>query len=588
MVAPANNIAGAFYFRRLYLIITFNKIQGKGFLKMSILTDQLFISPIMKPVILFLIASLMLTFHVEAQIPAANDFLKPAFHKGRRDAFRNMMPAHSVAVIFSAPVKNFANDVDYVFHQNPDLYYLTGYNEPHSVLLLFKEVQTNAQGKSYNELFFVQKRDPEQESWTGKRLGVEGVQRNLGIEMVFENSAFNEYKLDFSTFENIIYDAPRTDVGNYINDESDLYDLMKQFRTKAAIKDDYDPMIFMNYGIISQYGSLAPDKVKSYLAERMKTNKNLNEDKLIKAFVNAADTAELKKAIADVNNVKNPPRDFEKITNSLREIKTPEEMVLLQKAIDISSVAHAETMKAIRPGISERELQGIQEFVHKKYGSEEVGYPSIVGTGKNGCILHYESNSDLHSANQLVLMDVGAEYHGYTADITRTFPATGKFSKEQLLLYNLVYDAQEAVFKICKEGTPFGDLQTTSAAVLAKGLKSLGIIADEKDVSLYYPHGVSHHLGLDVHDKSNYGDLKDGMVITVEPGIYIPEGSKCDKKWWGIGIRIEDDVLVEKDKGKILSTLVPRKASEIEKLIEQKSPLENFLLPPLSAPKKGF
>ena len=499
------------------------------------------------------------------------------------------MPPHSVAVVFSAPVKNFANDVDYVFHQNPDLYYLTGYNEPHAVLLLFKEAQTNEKGKSYNELFFVQSRDPEQESWTGKRLGVEGVQHKLGVEMVFENNAFNDYKINFSVFENIIFDAPRTDVGDDINDESDLYDLMKQFKIKAAIKDDYNPILFTTYGIIAQYGSVAPDRVKSYLAERMKTNQVLNNDKLIKEYMNARDSIETKKVMDNISAIKNPPREFEIITNTLREIKTPEEMLLLQKAVDISSIAHAEAMKAIKPGMSERELQGIQEFVHKKYGSEEVGYPSIVGTGNNGCILHYQSNGDLHSGNQMVLMDVGAEYHGYTADITRTYPASGKFSKEQLLLYNLVYDAQEAVFKISREGTPFDDLQKTSAAVLAKGLKALGIITDEKDVSLYYPHGVSHHLGLDVHDKSNYGELKSGMVITVEPGIYIPEGSKCDKKWWGIGIRIEDDVLVEKDKCKLLSTLVPRKASEIEKLIEQKSALDNFVLPPLGTPKKkGF
>jgi len=168
--------------------------------------------------------------NTQAQTPAANDYLKPAFHKERRNAFRNLMPPHSVAVVFSAPVKNFANDVDYVFHQNPDLYYLTGYNEPHAVLLLFKEAQTNEKGKSYNELFFVQSRDPEQESWTGKRLGVEGVQHKLGVEMVFENNAFNDYKINFSVFENIIFDAPRTDVGDDINDESDLYDLMKQFK----------------------------------------------------------------------------------------------------------------------------------------------------------------------------------------------------------------------------------------------------------------------------------------------------------------------------------------------------------------------
>jgi Xaa-Pro aminopeptidase len=222
--------------------------------------------------------------------------------------------------------------------------------------------------------------------------------------------------------------------------------------------------------------------------------------------------------------------------------------------------------------MSETELAGIMFYVHKHYGAEDEGYPPIVGAGANGCILHYEENNATQVKNQLVLMDVGAEYHGYSADVTRTFPANGKFTEEQKAIYQLVYDAQEEVFKMCKDGVPYGDLEKRTREVLSAGLIKLGLIKDAKDVGKYYPHGVSHHLGLDVHDKGAYGGpLKENMVITVEPGIYIPAGSDCDKKWWNIGVRIEDDVQIGKDHGILLSGDAPRKWQDVEKTVAEKS-----------------
>jgi Xaa-Pro aminopeptidase len=242
-------------------------------------------------------------------------------------------------------------------------------------------------------------------------------------------------------------------------------------------------------------------------------------------------------------------------------------MTLMRKTVSISSLAHAEVMKAIRPGMSEGELQGLQEYVHKKLGAEYVGYPSIVGGGANGCILHYEENTRTDIGRDMVLMDVGAEYHGYSADVTRTVPSTGKYTPEQKAIYDLVYQAQEAVFPLCREGTPFDDLNEKATEVLADGLLRLGIIRDRQQIALYYPHGCSHYLGLDVHDAGNYSQpLKENMVITVEPGIYIPAGSPCDKKWWNIGVRIEDDVRIGRDKYELLSWQAPRKAEDVEKL----------------------
>ena len=246
-------------------------------------------------------------------------------------------------------------------------------------------------------------------------------------------------------------------------------------------------------------------------------------------------------------------------------------------------------MKAIRPDLSERELQGIQEFVHKKYGAETVGYNSIVGSGDNGCVLHYMENNKTRVGNKMLVMDIGAEYHGYTADVTRSIPADGKFSPEERQIYQLVYDAQEIAFKVLKDGTKWSDADDSARKVITEGLLKLGIIKNPKDNRIYYPHGLSHHIGLDVHDRSFSDTLRKNMVITIEPGIYIPSGSACDKKWWGIGVRIEDDVLIREKDYELLSHFSPRKIEDIEKMIAEKTPLDNFKLPILkSTPKKTF
>jgi Xaa-Pro aminopeptidase len=183
-------------------------------------------------------------------------------------------------------------------------------------------------------------------------------------------------------------------------------------------------------------------------------------------------------------------------------------------------------------------------------------------------------------------MDLGAEYHGYTADITRTIPANGKFSPEQKLIYNLVLKAQEEAMKICKPGTTFAQLTMVTKQVVNQGLKQLGIIKSETEQHLYYPHGCCHHIGLDVHDRGSYDVLKENMVITIEPGIYIPENADCDKKWWGIAVRIEDDYLITRSGYEHLSASAPRRAEDIEATMKMPSPLDNFVLPELGGKGK--
>lgn len=256
---------------------------------------------------------------------------------------------------------------------------------------------------------------------------------------------------------------------------------------------------------------------------------------------------------------------------SLREIKQPEEMVLLRKAIDISCAAHLETMKALQPGMHEYQAQAVAEYMFKKDGSECVGYPSIVGGGENSCILHYGSNRRRLEGNNLLVIDAGAEYHGYTADVTRTLPVDGVFSKEEKLIYDIVYAAQDAAIKACKAGNEFRGPHNVAAAIIQDKLFELGITKQKSDYTIYFFHGTSHYLGLDVHDAGNKGKLAPGNVITVEPGIYIPAGSPCDPKWWNIGVRIEDDVLITSGEPENLSGKLPRKAEDVEAAMKQES-----------------
>lgn len=289
------------------------------------------------------------------QLPT--DFLSKDWHKERRQKVREKLPPNSVAVFFANAVRNRSNDVDYVYHQDPDFYYLTGYREPHAVLLIFKEKQRAPNGTLFDEVIFVQPRNPIMEMWTGRRLGFAGVREQLGFEMAFNNTDFANFPVDFSKFSQIFFFDFHNDVRDDPRDPADLYNLIEQFRKKAGYPDKT---------------SIQPEPARNRL-----------------------------------NTVA-----LAHIMNDLRGIKTPEEIALLRKAVMISSIGQAEVMKAMKPGMSEREVQGIHEFVFKKYQAEGVGYPSIVGSGHNGCILHYIDNyKPVLDSKELILMDLGAEYH---------------------------------------------------------------------------------------------------------------------------------------------------------------------------------
>lgn len=264
----------------------------------------------------------------------------------------------------------------------------------------------------------------------------------------------------------------------------------------------------------------------------------------------------------------------------LRQNKTAEEIALMRKAVSITCDGMNELIKTIQPGMKEYQGEAIVEFFFHSQGAEHVGYPSILGSGENGCILHYDSNRKTMKGGDLLVCDVGAEYHGYTADVTRTVPVDGKFSEEEKAIYNLVLQAQSQAIALCKPGAKFWEPNNKANEIIAQGLIKLGIISKPGEVKKYFPHGTSHYLGLDVHDVGDYGDLKAGQVITVEPGIYIPEGSPCDKKWWNIGVRIEDDILITNSGFENLSGCIPRSIDEIEKLMQEKGTMDLFYIKP--------
>jgi Xaa-Pro aminopeptidase len=430
------------------------------------------------------------------------DWLSASFHKARREALREKMASKSVAVIFANAERNRSNDVDFQYSQDPDFYYLTGLIEPNAVLLLFKESQT-IDSITANEIIYVQPRSPRDESWTGKRLGIDGVKKQLGFEHSYINIEFADLNLDFKKFDKIYHAPQNNDVRDDKTDSGDLYSLIKIFneKTKDLPSKDY----FTFYSFMSD----------------------------------------------------------------LREIKLPEELTQLRKAIDITCVSHLDLMKKLESNMTEYQAQAIVEYGFKYNGSEYVGYPSIVGSGENSCILHYITNRKNLTKNDIMVVDAGAEYHGYTADVTRTLPISGKFSEEQKQIYNLVLKAQLAGIDACKEGNLFRAPHNAAADVIKKGLMDLGITSSPNEFMKYFFHGTSHYLGLDVHDVGNYARLKANEVITVEPGIYIPENSSCDKKWWNIGVRIEDDVLITTGAPDVLSGKLPKTVEEIEKLMKK-------------------
>lgn len=454
------------------------------------------------------------------------DGIPPQVHAERRLRLATSLPAGSVALIVSADVRNRQNDVDYEYRQNSDMLYLTGFPFPYCALLLCSEPIVVG-GVPTREIFFVRERNVKREVWQGVSAGPTearlqyGMPVSLAMEMLVP---MLDSLLD-TTLATTGQSAPTSQqrMGTVRHNRSKLF--LSGYATRSVPL----PML----------GS------------------NLYVD------------IEIKKALAAKYGRIEVTSPIPHLAG-MREVKDTAELRLIRKAVDITVEGHLHAMANARPSMHEYEIEALIEYYFKKLGAEDVGYPSIVGSSYNSCVLHYTANRRMGSTGDLVLADCGAEYHGYTADVTRTFPLSGKFSPDQLTIYNIVLEAQDSGIAACRSGNEFADPHKAARAVITHRLLDLGIIKTAEDVTTYFMHGTSHYLGLDVHDAGTRGRLQPNTVITVEPGVYIPEGSACDKKWWNIGVRIEDDVLITTSQPENLSVRLPRKAAEIELLMSGK------------------
>ncbi len=424
--------------------------------------------------------------------------------------FIDQMDVNSVAIIPAAHEKTRSYDTEFKFQQDPDFFYLTGFPEPDAIAVI------DPSNRRAPYTLYVRPRDPLMETWYGRRQGVEGAVKNFGAAKA----------LPIAKFE--------ADLAKLLDGRDKLY-------YRFAVDEELDRQIL-------QY--LSGQRVR-----RLKT-----------AF---------------------PPHtiiDPTIITGEMRLHKTPEEVELMQTAATISADAHTLAMKKVKPGMNEGQVEALMEAYMKDKGASGVAYNSIVGGGDNATILHYVENNMPLKDGDLILIDAGAQYNGYAADITRTFPVNGKFTPAQREVYDVVLDVQLQCIDFTKTGNTVKARQEFSIELLTEGLKKLGLLKGKtkdlirkKSYLKYYMHGVGHYLGLDVHDAGRYfTDQKateskpfaPGMVLTVEPGLYIPPDDKtAPAKYRGIGVRIEDDVLVTEKGNRNLTSQVTKDPEEIERIM---------------------
>ena len=412
----------------------------------------------------------------------------------------------SVVIISSALTKYRNADSSYPYRQDSNFYYLSGYDEPESIIVL----RPFANEKRF--ILFCRDRDPSREQWDGIRSGQEGAVRDFGAEESYSISLADEL------------------MPSLIEGASNIY-----------------------------YSMNSPNGINSRIENW------LNQ---IRSDIRAGSEV-------PVNLL-----SLDSILDELRLIKSEEELVLMRKAGEISCEAHSMAMKKVYPGMFEYQLEAEYLYTFINKGARFPAYNSIVGGGNNACILHYNENSSKLNEGDLVLVDAGCEYDHYASDVTRTFPVGKKFSEEQKQIYKVVFEAHKQACKEIRPGNPWNKVHNKSIEVITEGLIDLGILKGNLDdlikneaYSKYYMHRIGHWLGMDVHDVGNYKkggewrDLEPGMVLTVEPGIYFLDSLEgVEKKWLGIGIRIEDDLLVTDEGFEILTTSAPREISDIENL----------------------
>jgi Xaa-Pro aminopeptidase len=429
--------------------------------------------------------------------------------------FMRRMDPNSIAIIPASHEAVRSHDTNYRYRQNSDFFYLTGFEEPDAIAVIAPAAE-----KKYT--LFVRPRDPAQEIWHGFRAGVEGAVRDYRADEAFSISEF-EQKLPE------ILDGPQ--------------------------------ILYYAFG---NGGAELDQKIIRQLALMREWNRKPLE----------------------------PPQtiiDPSSILHEMRVFKSMEEIEIMQRAADIAAEAHVEAMKAVQPGMKEYEVEALIESIFRRHGAAGPSYTSIIGSGANATILHYIDNTGTLRDGELLLIDAGAEYKGYASDITRTFPINGRFTPAQRDIYDLVLETQLSCIDMVRPGVRLEDLKNHSVEMLTEGMVRLGLLkgdpqklVEEKKYLQFYMHNLGHFLGIDVHDAGRYyfnresRPAEPGMVMTIEPGLYIsadtsniPEEFNRDipEKYLGIGVRIEDDVLVTEKGARVLTHKVPKVPAEIEALM---------------------
>ena len=420
--------------------------------------------------------------------------------------FMKRMDQKAVAIISAAREATRSNDTQYRYRQDSDFLYLTGFEEPESIAVI-------APAHEHKYTLFVRPRDPEQEVWIGKRAGVEGATSDLGADEAFPIAEFNEKLHDILDGASILY-------------------------YRLGVNPDLDEMI-----------------IRKIAAMRALNRKPIHPPQTIV--------------------------DPATIVHEMRVLKSDEEIELMQRAADIAAEAHIEAMKAVRPGMKEYEVEAMIEHFFRRHGASGPSYTSIIGGGANATVLHYIENSGELRDGELLLIDAGAEYKGYASDITRTFPINGKYSKAQREIYDLVLATQMSCVEMVRPGVTHDEIKAHSVEMLTEGMVRLGLLQGkteelikEEKYKQFYMHGLGHMLGIDVHDVGQYyfdkksRALEPGVVMTVEPGLYVaPDTKDIPEQYLGIGVRIEDDVLCTNNGPRVLTSKVPKQPEEIEALM---------------------
>lgn len=443
-----------------------------------------------------------------------NTLLPVAEFQQRRSQFFAKMPVNSIALIAANKEVTRSNDTEYAFCQNKNFYYLTGFNEPDAILVCIKSEQSNC--LSEQSILFSREKDSLQEVWHGRRIGQVNAVRDYGFDACY---------------------------------------------TLAELDDVLLPLIDGKSSVlICQHEQQSFDQqVNQWLAEIKNNNRT---------------GARAPRSIIDCSD----------IIHELRLHKSPAELDVMRKANVISGQAHQRAMKQCAVGKFEYQIEAELHYEFAVNGARQPAYGTIVAGGNNANILHYTDNDELLNDQELLLIDAGGELAGYAADITRTFPINGRFTDAQKAIYQLVLESQNAAISAIKPGQTFAKLNEITCNILTQGLFELGILKGdlsqllaEKAAKKYFIHGLGHWLGLDVHDVGDYQANRNreqsrpfaqGMVMTIEPGIYIPaDDLDIEEKWRGIGIRIEDNIAVTDTDFENLTVNVPKTVAEIEALM---------------------